>query len=211
LLFVGLAARFVAERAPAPETLLFAGSALAVLALFAARATGSARVLVVFAPLLAALIVVFSIELAGRVRAAHFTTWADAMRGSLDDEEALGPGGRLKPNLDTRLRSNEHPFAGSRLVTNALGFRNAEEVTEHPAKDELRVLSLGDSFSCGFELGQDEFLGPLVEKRLPRVKEKRLHLLNAEISDPAHALLYLQRDGWRFAPEVVLLGICGND
>src|SRR5581483_11430644 len=71
LLFVGLAARFVAERAPAPETLLFAGSALAVLALFAARATGSARVLVVFAPLLAALIVVFSIELAGRVRAAH--------------------------------------------------------------------------------------------------------------------------------------------
>jgi hypothetical protein len=64
---------------------------------------------------------------------------------------------------------------------------------------------MGDSFSCGFELSQDEFLGGLLEKRLG------VRVLNSEIFDPAHALYWFEQYGAALKARVVLLGICGND
>ena len=39
----------------------------------------------------------------------------------------------------------------------------------------------------------------------------RLTVVNAEVSDPAFGLYYLQNFGVRYRPDVVLVGLCGND
>ena len=50
-------------------------------------------------------------------------------------------------------------LGGATVRTNSRGFRNAEEVDHVPASGELRILSLGDSFSIGMQIDQDAFLG----------------------------------------------------
>jgi hypothetical protein len=122
----------------------------------------------------------------------------------------VSEGGLLRPNLDARLRSVEHPYAGARFVTNDVGFRNLAPIPRTPAPGELRILNLGDSFSAGYEMAQDAFFGARVEARL-QSSHPNVRLINSEIGNPAHALYYLQEYGLAYSPQIVLLGICGND
>ena len=101
---------------------------------------------------------------------------------------------------------------GVRLVTNGSGFRNVAEIPETPAPGELRILSLGDSFSIGMQVDQTHFFGAALETQLrAAMPERRVTVANAEVSDPAFGLYYLQNSGVRYQPDVVLLGLCGND
>lgn len=197
------------RRLPLPATafVVAAGAFAGVLAL--ARASGSVRPLLAATPPLALTIAVFFTELHG-VRAERVqVSWGDVFAGDLHDPSTLSVGGRFRPSMSVRMRSNEHAYLGARFVTNAQGFRNERDVAL-AADDEVRVLNLGDSFSTGFELGQDEFLGPLVQRALvPAVRGVRV--LNAEVAAPAHALYYLRTHAARLHARVVLLGICAND
>jgi len=61
-------------------------------------------------------------------------------------------------------------------------------------------------------LDQSTFLGPLLKNKLSSLlKSDNLEVLNAEISDPAYGLYYLQKFGVHYEPDIVLLGLCGND
>ncbi len=126
-------------------------------------------------------------------------------------EPLIGPGGRLRPNLDARMVHPEKR-TGVRLVTNAAGFRNAVEFPRAKPASEVRVLSLGDSFSTGYRTDQDAFFGPVVQETLrQRLPQKHVVVMNAEISDPATGLYHLQQSGLAYQPDVVLIGLCGND
>ncbi len=118
----------------------------------------------------------------------------------------IGPGGRLRPSVDVYMRSREIP-QGARMRTNSEGFRNDEEIPPLPAPGELRILSLGDSVSTGMQIEQDEFFGPLLERELGAP----VRVVNAEVSDPAYGLHYLQDHGMARQPDVVLYGLCSND
>ncbi len=173
--------------------------------LVAARARRAPRLLLLLGPFLVLALLVSGVELDGRVRAARQVSWGDVFGAGLAAPSAFGPGGRFKPGLSVRMRSNEHPYAGARFVTEEHGFRNERTVPLVAPGGERRLLNVGDSFSLGFELGQDEFLGARVERELG------VPVINACIEDPAHGLDWLERWGLQYSPSVVLLGICGND
>ena len=121
------------------------------------------------------------------------------------------PGGRLRVRLDARMKSAE-TRGGVRIRTNGEGFRNDADVPYRPAAGELRLLDLGDSFSIGMQIDQDEFFGARLERELETGGVARaVTVLNAEVSDPAHALYYLQNFGLEYAPRLVVLGLCAND
>jgi hypothetical protein len=126
------------------------------------------------------------------------------------EEPFLGEGGRLRPNLELFMASAER-LRGAHVRTDSHGFRNSREVADRPGEGELRILSLGDSFSIGMQVDQDDFLGPRLEAELERAGVANVRVLNAEVSDPAYGLHYLQRHGLRFRPHVVLYGLCAND
>lgn len=130
--------------------------------------------------------------------------------GFRTSEPIMGEGGRLIPNLKIYLKGIDNPEPRL-FVTNSKGFRNSGEISIKE-QGELRILNLGDSYSIGYHLDQMEFLGPLLEQELKKNNEyQNINVLNAEISDPAYGLYYLQHFGFSFKPDYVILGLCGND
>ena len=192
-------------------SVLMALLAPAAMALAWHAAFRGAAVFLALFPILLFGIVLFGVELA--TGAAHpLAVWGDASTfASLFPRQApfIGPGGRLRPGLNTRMRAPEYP-AGAGIVTNADGFRNTQEFVIPGDYSELRVLSLGDSFSTGFCADQEHFFGSLLEQEI-RVASERARVMNAEVSDPAYGLHYLQTHGMRYRPALVIYGLSGND
>ena len=104
---------------------------------------------------------------------------------------------------------------GIRIQTNSRGFRDREPI-EEPDAGQLRVLFLGDSFTWGDEVRQEERFSSLLESscgvhcdRLPPI-----HAINMGIIGYGTAQSFLQylltRDDHRY--DVVILGLfAGND
>lgn len=124
----------------------------------------------------------------------------------------IGLGGRLNPNLRLRLSSSDADFLGVRFVTNQWGFRNEEDFPQKPIDHEVRILNEGDSFSNGYGIDQSKFFGRLLEEDLQNTfSNRKILVMNTEVSDPAYGLYYLQNYGTFFSPRIILYGMCGND
>jgi hypothetical protein len=125
----------------------------------------------------------------------------------------IGPGGRLRPSVHYRLATLGGDDLGVRFVTNKLGFRNQEDFSPNPKPNELRILNLGDSFACGYGIDQESFFGPVIERLLQtQLPNQKVLVMNAEVSDPAYGLYYLQNFGKGYSPKVVIYGLfAGND
>ena len=122
-----------------------------------------------------------------------------------------GPGGRLRPDVECRIATLPyHEGRGVRFKTNNFGFRNDESFATQPDDNEQRVLSLGDSFSVGYGIDQSEFFGPRLARELARLGHLA-RVMNAEVSDPAYGLFFLQKYGLGYEPRVVVYGLCEND
>lgn len=199
------------DLASAAELLFLAALGLGVAGALAARATDAIGPLLLLAPPLALSLLGWGVELHGRALGASWVTWGEGLRvAPLGQPPFVGAGGIWRPGLDVRLRSSEHPYTGARFVTERHGFRNVEDAA--PAgSDQLLVLNVGDSFSAGFEVGQDEQVGAVIERALRARHGARVRVLNAAADDPALALYWLQTYGLAFRPRVVLLGLCTND
>ena len=118
-------------------------------------------------------------------------------------------GGYLKENFSAQVTDG---YGGKvQWTNNAAGFRSDREFPPEPRPGVLRILSLGDSFTAGYRVGQHETFSSLQEELINR-KYGQAEVMVAEISDPANALYYLDRFGLRLKPHIVLLGITlGND
>jgi hypothetical protein len=121
----------------------------------------------------------------------------------------LGPGGRGLPGFSGRVRDG---LGGTVRWTNeAHGFRNERDATPVPAPGVLRVLSLGDSFAAGYRVGQDD----TYSRRLEAWASERFgptEVLVANIESPPRGVDWLERWGWAWAPDLVLMGVTlGND
>lgn len=121
----------------------------------------------------------------------------------------LGPGGRGIPGFSGRVRDG---LGGTVPWTNeAHGFRNEHDATPAPAPGVLRVLSLGDSFTAGYRVGQED----TYSRRLEAWASERFgptEVLVANIESPPRGVEWLERWGWGWAPDLVLMGVTlGND
>jgi len=123
----------------------------------------------------------------------------------------IGPGGRLRPNLNVKMVSPDNQN-GVPLVTNNIGLRNDVNFNNKRQYGVLRILSLGDSQSIGFSVGQDNFFGEKLKSILTKkIFPRKVEVLNAEISDPAYGAWYLKTFGMELNPDIVLFGLAIND
>jgi lysophospholipase L1-like esterase len=90
---------------------------------------------------------------------------------------------------------------------NSFGLRDDEFPREKP-EGRQRIVVLGDSFAWGFGVEQPDIFTELLEESLDGVD-----VINAGVSGYAsdQQLLWLQSDGMRFSPDLVVLVFTGND
>lgn len=100
-------------------------------------------------------------------------------------------------------------FGDKRVSSNALGLRGRREYVLPKPAGVQRVLVLGDSFTFGDEVGDDETYCHFLQAALPAEVE----VLNLGVHGYGHdqMLLYLQEVGARYQPDVVLLGFVAQD
>jgi hypothetical protein len=138
---------------------------------------------------------------------------APAAKSGLDYGDAVrpdgfGPGGLLKEGFEGRVVNGLGGTVFWR--NNAQGFRRSQESPETPSPGVVRVLSMGDSFTAGYRVDQEETFSRLLEKDL--TMRGPAEVLISEIEEPVTGLFWLDRSGTHFHPNVVLLGVTlGND
>jgi len=120
---------------------------------------------------------------------------------------------RLLPNSYAELRQRD--FAYLQRVNN-LGLRGADTTLEKPA-GTIRVLMLGDSFTMGKGVEDDETFSALLERSLQRAMDTcggpRVEVLNAGIDSyaPILSYLHLKSELLQLGADVVVLNLDNSD
>ena len=99
-------------------------------------------------------------------------------------------------------------FGDRVLNSNSRGLRGRTEYAYDKAPGVRRVLVFGDSFTFGEDVSDDETYAHFLQQRLPGVE-----VLNFGVHGYGHdqMLLYLQEEGLRYQPDVVVLGFLYDD
>ena len=97
--------------------------------------------------------------------------------------EGLGPGGYLRENFVGYV---EDGFGGTVLwINNSQGFRNDKDFSIPPPENTFRILSMGDSFTGGYRVGQDQTFSFLAEQALSvRHMSRNIEVMVSVIEDP---------------------------
>jgi len=129
----------------------------------------------------------------------------------------------LSPSSDSYYEQNEnvgwiprrnikgvHNRTGSfatTLRTNSDGLRDREYSFDKP-KGVTRIVALGDSFTWGWGVGDNEIYTEVLESLLPNVE-----VINLGVAAFAtqQEFDYLKMKGMKYDPDVVILGFCLND
>ncbi len=107
----------------------------------------------------------------------------------------------------------EDEYGGVRVRINARGLRGPElDLAKPPGS--LRILWLGDSVTFGYGVEPVEETFPYrVATRLATRLSRPLETLAAGVGGyaPWQERIWLEREGWRYAPDLVVLGFVLND
>lgn len=101
-----------------------------------------------------------------------------------------------------------------RVTTNSVGMRGPREYPVDRAPDTLRILLLGDSFTFGFGVEDDEVVSAVLEDRLNAVAPgRRAEALNLGVSGfgQAEEIVTWQERGRQYRPDVVVILYFDND
>src|SRR5262245_42325708 len=95
---------------------------------------------------------------------------------------------------------------------NALGFRERRLPSPKPP-GVLRVVALGDSFTQGYGVEEDEAWPRRLETTLDTRHPGRYQVVNLGVpgTNPRDQLGHLQDPGLEYQPDVVLVAVMGND
>jgi hypothetical protein len=98
------------------------------------------------------------------------------------------------------------------FVINSQGFRNTKEFTYQKSANIFRVISLGDSETQGHEVRQDLTFSAALERFLNQHKSS-VEVINTGVSGfgTAEELVLLENEGFKYNPDVVVLGFYAND
>ena len=108
----------------------------------------------------------------------------------------------------TNVTFHDHSYA---MHVNALGLRSAEDIPYKKPLGHFRILALGDSFTEGKGVNDEETFCHLVGHQLNRISGKAgritYEMLNAGVSSfvPVLEYLYLKTKGIKFEPDFVIL------
>ena len=117
----------------------------------------------------------------------------------------------LIPNVSAREREHEGEFDYA-VQINSLGYRQAEF---NPAKtDQLRIVTIGDSFTFGDGVEEQETWPRALERALAGQAPRRIEVINAGVPGRwvDEYYLELKRRSLPLDPDVVIVGLfIGND
>jgi hypothetical protein len=111
-------------------------------------------------------------------------------------------GWSVKPNLvDMRM------CGGKTLNTNSKGIRGTNEY-EYGKAEKKRILILGDSFTFGEEVNDNESYSSYLQEMLPLAE-----VINFGVHGYGHdqMLIYLKEEGIKYKPDIVILGFVDLD
>lgn len=108
--------------------------------------------------------------------------------------------------------SHHSPDVHVRFRINGQGMRADRDYRYEKPPGVRRIVSLGDSFTVGYEVESEETFSSILEQMLER-KDRPLEVLNTGVSgfSTAEAYLYLERELWNYQPDLVLLSFYVND
>ena len=115
----------------------------------------------------------------------------------------------IRPNAEFRHTSVDGSWT---FVTNSRGLRDKREFAYEKPAGTLRVLALGDSHTQGYEVRQEATFAAVLERYLTK-RGLQAEVLNAGVSgfSTAEALAFLENEGYKYRPDVVVLGFYAND
>jgi hypothetical protein len=95
---------------------------------------------------------------------------------------------------------------------NGQGMRDDREHAYAKPAGRKRIVSLGDSFTAGYEVQAEESFSAVLEREL-RARGHDVEVLNAGVSGygNAEACLYLERELFKYDPDVVVISFFNND
>ena len=95
---------------------------------------------------------------------------------------------------------------------NSRGFRNDKEFEYSKHDGTIRILTLGDSFTLGFEVRQAQTYSAVLEKYLKK-KGLNVEIINSGVGGFSNAeeLVFFENEGIKFDPDIVILGFYEND
>lgn len=113
------------------------------------------------------------------------------------------------PGASIRRRTGEFDVT---LQTNSRGLREAESVGYAKAANTQRVLVVGDSFTLGYTVDRPDTITGLLGARLG-AEGRNVEVLNGgtEGYSTDQEVLWLAREGAKYAPDVVILQMYEND
>jgi hypothetical protein len=116
---------------------------------------------------------------------------------------------RIRPNSRFRHTSVDGSWE---FVTNSQGFRSTEDYAYEKPQGVLRVLSLGDSHTQGYEVRQDYTFSAVLERYLEK-HGVPAQVINTGVSgfSTAEELVLLEHELLRYAPDYVVIGFFAND
>jgi hypothetical protein len=108
-----------------------------------------------------------------------------------------------KPNL-----RDVKAFTDKILNTNSKGLRGKKDFPYSKTKDKLRILILGDSFTFGDEVSDDETYAYYLQEMLPHTE-----VINMGVHGYGHdqMLILFKEEGIKYRPDIVLLGFLPLD
>jgi hypothetical protein len=114
-----------------------------------------------------------------------------------------------QPNSRYRHKSADGTFW---FQINGQGMRADHDFSYAKPPGLKRIVSLGDSFTIGYEVNNDQTFSSILEQRL-RSSGINVEVLNAGVSGYSNAeeVLYLERELFKYSPDVVLLSFAPND
>lgn len=95
---------------------------------------------------------------------------------------------------------------------NREGMRASRDYPYQKPTGVSRVVSLGDSFTIGYEVSVNETFSAVLEQELLK-HGYRAEVLNAGVSgySTAEECLYLEKELFRYQPDIILVSFYGND
>ena len=112
-------------------------------------------------------------------------------------------GWKLKPNV-----KDLPEFNGKMINTNSHGIRSLQEIDYEKPTGKIRILILGESFTFGTEVGDEETYPAFLQKYLPQADVINFGVFGYGFDQ---MLLYLKEFGLKYHPDIVVIPFLETD
>jgi len=114
----------------------------------------------------------------------------------------------LSANQNCLLHGNLKQFKDTYIKTNSMGLRNRQITTPKP-KDTIRILFVGDSYTLGWGVDENETFPRLTENILrANFPDKDIEVINAGMptTGPDYYYLFIKNEIDRLEPDIIVVG-----